>query len=204
MKLANWLMIPGLLLVACGSDKQQNETIVVAWPGMTVADFNQLNRGSVEPLRLDDSDLGGVNSPVLIVFKLGRESVSFLDTTRAGGLKLTSGDYNISSDVESGVRRITTMNFNIGSSMERIAERLPVVLAKCNRLAALAGLSPAVLLDAATLSRRLADDKDEIEICAGRGDRFRYQVSAFHHRTHHAHGGDFRYASFLVFLGEPL
>jgi hypothetical protein len=198
-------MLPALLLFGCEGDKQKTvvQKTVVAWPGMAVADFNRLNKGNVEPLRLDDSDLAGVNSPVFIVFRPGTESISFLDTNGSGGLKLTSGDYDFPRGEETGVQRITTMSFNIGGTMENLAERLPSVTAKCNQLAALAGQPPTVLPDARTLSRRLAADDDEVEVCSGRGDRFVFEVSAFHYRPHHAHGGDFERASFLVFLGAP-
>jgi hypothetical protein len=155
----------------------------------------------VEPLRLNDSDLTGISSPVLIVFRIGTESISFLDTTGTGGLILASSGYDFSEKERTGVQRIVSMGFNIGGIMENIAERLPLVAAKCNQLAVLAGLPTAVPPDALTLSRRLAADNDEVEVCAGRGDRYVYQVTASHYRPHHAHGGDSEWASFLVFLG---
>ena len=199
MRLSTTLLLPILLLVGC-EDKQK---AVVAWPGMSVVEFNRLNNGVMPPLRSYDANLVGSNSPLLINFKRGSQSVSFLDTTGTGGLKLTSSDYDLSKQQWTGAQRINSMSFNIGSNMEHIAKHLPTVEDKCVKLADLAGIPVTPIPDARTLSKRL-EITDKTEICSGRGSLYVYQITAYHYRYHHMHGGDYGWAAFLVFLGEAM
>ena len=103
-----------------------------------------------------------------------------------------------------GRRRVHTIVFNIGRSMEEIEAQIPLIADRCNSLARVAGVQAGPIPSAAALRQRLqARPGNDVEVCGGQSATLTFQITALHDDRHWRHGGDYRRANFDGYLGTP-
>ena len=182
-----------LLLASCDTP----ETII-AWPGMTVAEFNRLNPDKA-PLREDDDDGLAVSSPVTFIFRQGKDSIEFTENRSAGGLQMSTSR-RLDDWKGSGPARVHFIMFNIGRPMEAIAAKRDEIAQHCARLARMTGTVPHPVANAASISRGLRAEPGpwhEMTLCQGRNGRIEFSIMA----SRYTGDGDFDRASFRGYLG---
>ena len=124
-------LISLLLLAGCSPTA---ETISV-WPGMSVGEFNRLNRDKGHQLRTDDTDWIGVNSPVVVQMRYKGEIIEIPSAARGGGLQIVSGG----GEMFGTPMQVRSLSFDVGPTHMSAEDAVALIAGLCDELHLLAG-----------------------------------------------------------------
>lgn len=196
------LFVSALFLTAC----QQEPREIVAWPGMTPEEFNELNEDAGAVLNLQETDWIGINAPVNLTLRVGGKEITFEDRESGGGVQVASFLDRDGPSV--GKFRVRVIAFNIGGGMERLENFHPLLRRYCDSLAMMAGIEAVAIPTPDKLAEKFEAEQArgmiDAGLCEGEGDSIGYSIYTTHYTDNWKHGGDFAYAFINGYLGMPL
>ncbi|QYU70116.1 hypothetical protein J4558_08360 [Leptolyngbya sp. 15MV] len=186
MRQAAAVLLLVLIAASCGAAPDRK---LVAGPGMSVGEFNRLNRDNNARLRVDDSDWIGVNSPVTLELRFDGRTLAIPTSARGGGIQILShgGSHHPNP------ARVASLSFNIGQTYAPLATVLQDLRPICEGLAEMADTAKKRLPTPAQVTARLAAQSDalrETEVCSGEGGELVFSVTVGHYMQAWRHGGD--------------